>query len=311
MKKIIAYLRDYIFKELKPLYLLTIALFIGLYIYIEYTSGISNKINLSNFSKSGYFLAIIFHFLLPFAGAWLIYSIFYNDFKMWQNPLFWFLLIFASSIFGLRSLLYFYSNDIYKILPDGRTEYFTFRCIAVVIRDLVILLPVFIYWYFADRKIMPLYGFTLKNYDTKPYLIMLVIMLPLIILASYQIDFLNQYPKGFSLHPLSVENPPDRKYFFIYEFFYGIDFIFIEFFFRGFLLLAFYRHFGWSCLLPMACYYVTIHFGKPLGETISSFFGGTILGILAIRTGSIAGGIIVHMGIAWLMEFAALLHKII
>jgi membrane protease YdiL (CAAX protease family) len=93
--------------------------------------------------------------------------------------------------------------------------------------------------------------------------------------------------------------------------FYGFDFVFIEFFFRGFLLLAFYRHFGWSCLMPMACFYVSIHFGKPLGETISSFFGGSILGILAIRTGSIAGGIIVHLGVAWLMEITALLHKII
>lgn len=311
MKKIVTYLKDYIFTELKPLYLLSIALFIGLYIYIEYSYGITDEINLNNLSKTGYFISVVLHFLLPFSVAWLLYSFFYNDFKIWRNPQFWFLILFASIVFSSRSILYFFTYDIYKLLPDGRTEYFFFRCTAVVLRDLLILLPVFIYWYFADRQKMPLYGFTLKNYDTKPYLIMLAIMLPLVVLASFQLDFLSQYPKGFSLFPLSMDIPAERKYFFIYEFFYGIDFIFIEFFFRGFLLLAFYRHFGWGCLLPMACFYVTIHFGKPLGETISSFFGGTILGILAIRTGSIAGGIIVHMGIAWLMEFAALMHKIL
>lgn len=286
-------------------------LFIGTYIFAEYYWGLTDNINLSTFTKPSYIVAVILHFFFPFSLAWLIYSFYYNDWKIWQNNRFWFLIIFASTVFSLRTFLSFFTYDIYRILPDGRTEYFLYRCVAVVFRDFFIIFPVFVYWWFADRKTMPLYGFTLKNYNTKPYLIMLAIMLPLVVLASYQSDFLSQYPKGFSLFPLSFDVVTERKYFFIYEFFYGIDFIFIEFFFRGFLLLAFYRLFGWGCLLPMACFYVTIHFGKPLGETISSFFGGTILGILAIRTGSIAGGIIVHLGIAWLMEFAALLHKMI
>lgn len=311
LKKIILYLKEYLFGVLKPLYLLTIMLFIGTYVFAEYYWQITDNISVSSLSQSGYITAIIVHFLFPFAGGWVIYSIFHKDWNIWKQGNFWFLIIFASVVFSLRNFMNFFSNDIYEMLPDGRTEYFLYRCLAVVIRDLLVLVPVIVYWWFADRKQMPLYGFTLKNYNTKPYLIMLAIMLPLIVLASYQSDFLNQYPKGFSLYPLSFDLPEERKYFFIYEFFYGIDFIFIEFFFRGFLLLAFYRYFGWGCLLPMACFYVSIHFGKPLGETISSFFGGTILGILAIRTGSIAGGIIVHMGIAWLMEFAALLHKMI
>ena len=52
----------------------------------------------------------------------------------------------------------------------------------------------------------------------------------------------------------------------------------------------------------MAAFYCTIHFGKPLGECISSFFGGLVLGVLAARTRTIYGGLIVHLGLAWLME---------
>jgi membrane protease YdiL (CAAX protease family) len=96
----------------------------------------------------------------------------------------------------------------------------------------------------------------------------------------------------------------------LYEFVYGIDFVFIEFFFRGFLILALARIAGPGVILPMASFYVFIHFGKPMGETISSFFGGTLLGIIAYYSRSIAGGIIVHMGIAWMMEAGALLSKI-
>jgi hypothetical protein len=52
----------------------------------------------------------------------------------------------------------------------------------------------------------------------------------------------------------------------------------------------------------MALFYCTIHFGKPLGECISSYFGGLILGAITLQTRAIWGGLIVHLGIAWLME---------
>jgi membrane protease YdiL (CAAX protease family) len=83
---------------------------------------------------------------------------------------------------------------------------------------------------------------------------------------------------------------------------YGSDFLGIEIFFRGFLILAFIKWAGQDAILPMACFYCTIHFGKPLGECISSYFGGILLGIVVYNTRSIYGGLIVHLGIAWLME---------
>jgi membrane protease YdiL (CAAX protease family) len=139
---------------------------------------------------------------------------------------------------------------------------------------------------------------------------MLAVMIPLIAWASFQADFLSTYPRGGALPGLSLLNKADHKYFALYEFVYGIDFVFIEFFFRGFLILALARIAGPGVILPMASFYVFIHFGKPMGETISSFFGGTLLGIIAYYSRSIAGGIIVHMGIAWMMEAGALLSKI-
>jgi membrane protease YdiL (CAAX protease family) len=91
-------------------------------------------------------------------------------------------------------------------------------------------------------------------------------------------------------------------YHLLYELSYGSDFVSVELFFRGFLILAFIKVAGKDAILPMACFYCTIHFGKPLGECISSYFGGMILGIVVYNTRSIIGGLIVHLGIAWLME---------
>ncbi len=309
LKKIISYLKDYVIHELKPWYLLSILIFLFVYVFLEYYFHCTYWLDLKYHDSFSDLLIQFIIYLIPFAIGFLLYSFHYKDWRNWQSSLFWFLLFFAPFVFSLRSFINFFSEDIYSFLPSGRTAYFYFRCLAVVIRDLALLIPLYVYWQIKDKGKMPLYGFTLKNFDTKPYLMMLGLMIPLVVLASYQSDFLSQYPKGFHLGPLSMDNSEDQIYFFIYELFYGFDFIFIEYFFRGFLLLAFFRHFGWSCLLPMACFYVAIHFGKPLGETVSSFFGGTILGILAIRTGSIAGGIIVHMGVAWLMEYTALLQN--
>jgi hypothetical protein len=55
--------------------------------------------------------------------------------------------------------------------------------------------------------------------------------------------------------------------------------------------------------------YCTLHFGKPMGEAVSSVFGGYILGVVAYETRSIWGGVIVHIGIAWMMEIIAFAQK--
>jgi hypothetical protein len=98
-------------------------------------------------------------------------------------------------------------------------------------------------------------------------------MLPLIILASTQGDFLGAYPRGVKFDSLSMQNSAHRIYYGIYELFYGLDFISVEFFFRGFLILAFVGILGPKSILPMAMFYVTIHWGKPAGEC-ESYFGG-------------------------------------
>ena len=67
---------------------------------------------------------------------------------------------------------------------------------------------------------------------------------------------------------------------------------------------------GKDAILPMAVFYCTIHFGKPIGECISSFFGGLLLGIITFNTRSIIGGLIVHLGIAWLMELGGYIGNI-
>jgi hypothetical protein len=134
-------------------------------------------------------------------------------------------------------------------------------------------------------------------------------MVPLIALAGTQADFQHTYPKVQRIAFIDDYVTAGWPWKLLYELSYGIDFLTIEFFFRGFLVLAFARYAGKEAILPMAAFYCCIHFGKPLFECITSYFGGMILGVVVYHTRSIWGGLIVHLGIAWLMELAGYVFK--
>jgi hypothetical protein len=169
------------------------------------------------------------------------------------------------------------------------------------VRLVLVVSILFVIWKWRDPD-QPFYGLTAKNFNGKPYWSMLFIMLPLVAAASTQKDFLQMYPRIQTI--LAGSAPLDSFHKFLFELSYGSDFFGIELFFRGFLVLAFLKIAGKDAILPMACFYCTIHFGKPLGECISSYFGGIILGIVVANTRSIWGGLMVHLGIAWMMELA-------
>ena len=156
----------------------------------------------------------------------------------------------------------------------------------------------------------PVAGLLLKGFDIKPYLLLLLCMLPLLAFAATQPDFLQMYPKVKRIAFIDEYDGLTWPWKLLYELSYGIDFFSIEFFFRGFLVLAFIKYAGKHAILPMAAFYCCIHFGKPLFECITSYFGGLILGVVVYHTRSIWGGLIAHLGIAWLMEVAGYLGNL-
>jgi membrane protease YdiL (CAAX protease family) len=90
---------------------------------------------------------------------------------------------------------------------------------------------------------------------------------------------------------------------------YGLQFFALEFFFRGFLLRGTSAAMGAMSVLFMTVPYCMIHFGKPLPECVGSIIAGLVLGVLAMDTRSIWGGVTVHVAVAWSMDLAALWKK--
>jgi len=294
MKAIIHYLQQY-FYELNKFVLSGTIIIAALFIFLNYHFLIDNTIE-ANTSPISIF---IYRYIIYFSAFVIPYCfvLFIGKGKSFINKNFILLLFLAPAIFSLKTTVDFRFN----ISENDDQNHFWELVLYWPSLLVIMVLVLFMIWKIFHPN-ENFYGIKTKGVDWKPYWLMLLIMLPLIAAASTQNDFLQMYPK---MKMMSGFTHPENFGFWeklLFELAYGSDFISIELFFRGFLVLGFVKWFGKDVILPMALFYCTIHFGKPVGECISSFFGGVLLGVVAYNTRSILGGLIVHLGIAWLME---------
>lgn len=273
-------------------------------VYVNYFMGLKQWIKqLSDLLEfTAYFILYALHAF----GGFFIYSKFLKASSFWKRLDFWILLILGCLIFAFRMSFDEHFNWIAQLSAEENRGQFQ-SIFKHFFKLLYLVIPTFLIWFIVDRNNQPFYGFSAKYHNAKLYWGLLLAMIPLIAYASTQTDFLNFYPRASSITQTSVSLPM----LLLFEFFYGLDFVSVELFFRGFMIMAFVRYVGIHAVLPMACFYLSIHFGKPIGETISSFFGGTILGVIAYHSKSIYGGIIIHIGIAWLMELGGFIGNYI
>jgi membrane protease YdiL (CAAX protease family) len=90
---------------------------------------------------------------------------------------------------------------------------------------------------------------------------------------------------------------------------YFLQFLGLEFFFRGWMLSALRRTLGASAIFAMSLPYCMIHYGKPYLETHGALVAGIVLGSLAMRTRSIYAGFLVHVTVAFSMDYLALARR--
>ncbi len=297
MLSVFKYIRDFYQKEFRIVYFLLVLFLLGFYIYLNYRHSLEHSFA-GDKTVWGNFWGYYLLYFIPFATAFFLQLFFYKHCTYFRSRWFWFILIMAPAFFSFRITFNFQGAFVERIW-NGDAQIYWQRCISWIVRGLVVLIPVFITWWIKDKENQPFYG-TAPLKDIKPYLLMLLFMVPLIALASTQKDFLQMYPKAKFIAGLDL--PQKKWHYLLYELCYGFDFVSIEFFFRGFLILSLFKICGSHSIIPVACFYCSIHFGKPIGEAISSFWGGLLLGIISFNTKSIWGGLMAHLGIAWLME---------
>ncbi len=305
LQHLIAYWKEHFSFRLYGFTLILTSLLVWFNYALDFEDSRIDRYSDSNIRILWYFL----YHILPYYAVVLASAFISGKKDFLRQPGFW----LVSSI-GFLILAFDRGNNF--ILPLAKffsnhslTFPFTFKMVNRWLPLLTVLVPLgLFYWIYLRKSMGHFFGVRSHGLHLRGYFGLLLLMVPLVLIASYQPDFLKQYPNYQSArgHLMAQHlHWPETLIVVIYEFSYAYSFFMVELFFRGFLIFALSRYLGNEVVLPMAVTYCVLHFGKPMGEAISSFFGGYILGVLALRTKNIYGGIIIHIGIAWLMEVFA------
>lgn len=259
--------------------------------FLNYYTSFSFWLRNAAFSHALVWYSLLFFFF--FTVGFLIQ----NGTGLVQKKQVQFILITAPIIFALKVALPFH-----KLLPDsiGANYQKAFQQPINWLGAMLVMLPLLMFVHWLLEKKWTLYGIK-QTQSLKAYVLLIAFMLPLLIWASLQTDFSLVYPKA-AIVGRQLGSEANPFHYLLFETAYAADFFTIEFFFRGFLILALSKLIGKQCLLPVALFYFSIHLGKPMMEAVSSFFGGLILGSISYHSKSIWGGLLVHISIALLME---------
>jgi hypothetical protein len=308
MRKIWNLLTDHLRADFSWRLYVSLAAFLAILIAINYGLNV-NRAMTGRFAGNPVlilcFLALYFVIYYTAAIAALSFA---NKRSLLSSPRFWAWSFTGIAIFAVN-VGFPYNTQLVGLISDNPKLFiWLYKIVSNLGNFLVNALPLFILVFVLNER-KERFGVNGINVDLSPYFQILLVVAPMIVIASFETGFKNYYPTYKSNNVAEAMGWPDFVPLLMYEIAYGMDFFNVEFMFRGFLVIGMSRLIGKEAILPMVCTYCVIHFGKPIGECISSIFGGYILGVVAFYTRNIWGGVIVHIGLAWMMELAAFLQK--
>ncbi|HTE25111.1 CPBP family glutamic-type intramembrane protease [Flavitalea sp.] len=303
MKKLAGYILQYT-RELNTTGLFLISVLTAFFIYLNYQYHIEVSL-LRLHNPVIRFLGFLVLYLLMFGGSYLVLVQIRQPLS--ATPFFLVLIILAPAIYAWRMSSKLITSQLTWFLSAPWDKYWAL-ILNPPVKCLIILFIIFL---LKKRGVYgeSITGLQRKNILIRPFLIMLICFIPVVIIAGIQPDFRMAYPKATKVNFVADHISQPWITALIFEISYAFDFLIAEVFFRGFLVLAFIRYAGPAAILPMASFYCAIHFGKPLIECISSFFGAIMLGAISYRTGSVLGGLFLHLGLGWMMEVIGFLMR--
>jgi hypothetical protein len=307
MKKIASDLKDFVRSDFNAAFYSYTFLFLALTIYLNYTWDFEKKwINDSNALKD-YFFSFTFNAFAYYAIA-VPKALWYKE-KYLHSSLFWIKSSLFLLILSVDGSFYHHTEYLFnRVDLNYEEKVYLNKIITNVYPSLIYFVPLIILKSIYDRNEKGLYGLSIKGFDYSVYLVFLLLMAPLILWASFQPDFIDNYPTFKPWKINQVFGMTELQMSIVYEIFYLLDFVTVELLFRGAMVIGLSSIMGRHAILPMVVTYAFLHFGKPMAETIGSVAGGYILGVIALYSRNILGGCTIHIGVAALMEIMAIIQ---
>lgn len=165
----------------------------------------------------------------------------------------------------------------------------------------MIVLPLLVARLFAGLTPRDL-GLRLKGTlrDLPTYVLLYLLFVPVVWWVSRDPHFQRTYPF------FRPAGGPGSWEFLLFQAVYCLQFLGVELFFRGFIVLGLKRVMGVASVLVMLAPYCMIHYYKPMPEALGSIGAGLLLGLLSWRTGTVVYGWFLHYAVALTMDLLAL-----
>ncbi|MDB5307615.1 MAG: amino terminal protease self-immunity [Gemmataceae bacterium] len=181
-----------------------------------------------------------------------------------------------------------------RLLWSGITAVLTYTLLPVLVIKL------------AFRERLTDYGTGVRGVvaDWPVYIAFAVVMIPLVWLFSGEERFQDMYPFYHVTSPTEVGHAFVR-----WEVVYALQFVGLEFFFRGFMVHGTKHRFGAYAVFVMVIPYCMIHYHKPVPEAIGSILAGVALGLVSLVTRSVWPGAALHIMVAWGMDLSCLIRR--
>ena len=311
MKKILLELKQYVQIQFHLGLYLSVAVLAAVFLFLNYSFDFEDGV-VDKLDQPWRFIGMFLFHTVPYLAVCVLISVFGLNRDWYRSRGFWLRLVLGFSI-----LAYDRSSSVYGLMNEylnGVDLYYGIRVVSKLKSLVTMVIPLavmslLIEW---DRDVR-WYGLKSTYFEVSPYLKLLGLAGIAIIIGGFFQDIQDYYPRYIEVNGprfAEMNDIPNWLNVIVYELAYGSDFISVEMFFRGFLIVGMLRYLGPNVVLPMILTYCFLHFGKPLTESISSLFGGYILGVISLNSKSIWGGVMIHVGIAWLMEIVGYIFRV-
>ncbi len=218
------------------------------------------------------------------------------------------IVVLVTTAVTLTLARYYGGSDTFsKLVPEGRRAYskedwdlmvrawWTFaRCVTYVV------IPIITIWLMPGERVRD-YFISFRGFIKHMwiYVGLYLLVLPFVLFASQFDSFQHTYPfYRYANQSLG--------HFLRWQVLYALQFLALEFFFRGYMLKGLSHKFGYGAIFVMIVPYCMIHYPKPIPETLGAILAGIALGTLAMRLRSIWGGVVIHVGVAMTMDWLAI-----
>lgn len=314
MRSLWNYLKQYLDKHFHWGLYLSVFVFLAICTYFNFKYDFENSV-IDAYHQTWMHWPLMSVFMaFPYFVICCLLSIFGVNRQWHKSREFWLLFVFGFLLLGFsRTFHYHYALIDHLDSVDLR---FARKVLWRAKSFFTVFIPLIVFYSFYEKKkdeSKSWYGLSLSNTDFKPYAILLLVVVVGIGLASFLSDLTAYYPRYLVSGGSAFAQKHDLNSWtsmLVYEAIYGANFLNVELFFRGFLVIGFIRVLGGQAVLAMVGAYVFLHYGKPMTEAISSAFGGYFIGILAFYSRRIWGGVVLHLALAWSMEFFAWLQRV-